>query len=114
MTDQGEVLRLASLEEAPRLFQLILRRITWLEERGIRQWERDDYLTYYPLTYFQERARNGALYGPVSYTHLDVYKRQPLGGSCSSTCGTKCPGWMPVGWSGPGRSGERRSELWPR
>ena len=33
MTDQGEVLRLASLEEAPRLFQLILRRITWLEER---------------------------------------------------------------------------------
>ena len=63
MTDQGEVLRLASLEEAPRLFQLILRRITWLEERGIRQWERDDYLTYYPLTYFQERARNGALYG---------------------------------------------------
>lgn len=38
MTDQGEVLRLASLEEAPRLFQLILRRITWLEERGIRQW----------------------------------------------------------------------------
>lgn len=22
--------------------------------------------------------------------------------------------WMPVGWSGPGRSGERRSELWPR
>ena len=50
MTDQGEVLRLASLEEAPRLFQLILRRITWLEERGIRQWERDDYLTYYPLT----------------------------------------------------------------
>lgn len=63
MTDQGEVLRLASLEEAPRLFQLILRRITWLEERGIRQWERDDYLTYYPLTYFQERARNGELYG---------------------------------------------------
>ena len=89
MTDQGEVLRLASLEEAPRLFQLILRRITWLEERGIRQWERDDYLTYYPLTYFQERARNGALYGlwrpdgapNVVAVLLEEDDRWPAGGS---------------------------------
>lgn len=51
----------------------------------------------------------------VSEAGVEPRRREmPLGGSCSSTCGTKCPGWMPVGWSGPGRSGERRSELWPR
>ena len=27
-------------------------------------------------------------FGPVSYTHLDVYKRQPMGCSPSSKCGS--------------------------
>ena len=27
-------------------------------------------------------AKEGEIYGPVSYTHLDVYKRQPLYRAC--------------------------------
>ena len=63
MTEREERLRPASSEEAPALFELILRRIAWMEKRGIRQWDRAVYLAYYPLSYFIERARNGELYG---------------------------------------------------
>ena len=40
MTEREERLRPASPEEAPALFELILRRIAWMEKRGIRQWDR--------------------------------------------------------------------------
>lgn len=63
MTEREERLRPASPEEAPALFELILRRIAWMEKRGIRQWDRAVYLAYYPLSYFIERARDGELYG---------------------------------------------------
>ena len=63
MTEREERLRPAPPEEAPALFELILRRIAWMEKRGIRQWDRAVYLAYYPLFYFIERARDGELYG---------------------------------------------------
>ena len=36
-----------------------------------------------PLFTDEERARVGTIYTPVSYTHLDVYKRQELVGITS-------------------------------
>lgn len=44
------------------IFDLILRRIAWMDEQGIRQWNTTDYAEVYPREYYREQARLGRLY----------------------------------------------------
>lgn len=46
-------------DEVPRMFQMILERIKWMDEKGIRQWNVTDYATAYPLDYYEEAQRMG-------------------------------------------------------
>ena len=44
------------------IFALILRRIAWMDEKGIRQWNATGYAEAYPREYYREQARQGRLY----------------------------------------------------
>lgn len=51
--------------EAKEAYGLILERIAWMNERGIRHWNIWDYEKAYPLAYYEARAGEGVLYGLV-------------------------------------------------
>ena len=55
-------LQKASEEEVFAVFALYEKRIAWMEEKGIAQWNRTGYLSVYPLAYFQKRQREGSLF----------------------------------------------------
>ena len=57
------VFRKAAEEDIPEIFALYEKRIAWMEEKGLRQWNATDYLTVYPRSYFQTQAAEGRLYG---------------------------------------------------
>lgn len=49
-------------EEIPRMFQLILERMKWMDEVGIRQWNVTKYDEVYPLSYYEERRELGEVF----------------------------------------------------
>ncbi len=57
------VFRSAKKEDIPGIFSLYEKRIAWMEEKGLHQWNATDYLTVYPRSYFQTQAAAGRLYG---------------------------------------------------
>lgn len=54
--------RAAAAEELPAVFQLYVRRVEWMERRGLRQWNATDYLRAYPLSYYEACQAAGTLY----------------------------------------------------
>ena len=44
------------------IFSLIAKRVYWMDEVGIRQWNVTDYLTVYPREYYLRHQQNGDLY----------------------------------------------------
>ena len=46
--------RQAMSGDAEAIFQLIVRRVEWMEQKGLRQWNQNGYLEAYPLDYFQQ------------------------------------------------------------
>ena len=56
---------LAGEQAVDEVFGLILRRIDWMDEKGIRQWNVTGYAEAYPKTHYQEQARLGRLYRPA-------------------------------------------------
>lgn len=54
--------RPAAAEELPAVFQLYVRRVDWMERRGLRQWNATGYLRAYPPAYFAECQAAGTLY----------------------------------------------------
>ena len=55
-------LNLAEPEEIPAIFSLYEKRVAWMDEVGIRQWNVSDYLTAYPASYYEEQRAAGNLY----------------------------------------------------
>lgn len=53
------IFRRITAEEVPEMFALILRRMEWLRERGIRQWLFSEYDVFYPQSYYEQAQRNG-------------------------------------------------------
>ena len=49
--------------DAPQVFGLIVKRIEWMDQKGISQWNDTGYLEAYPLSYYESEAREGRLYG---------------------------------------------------
>jgi len=47
--------RLATQEEIPAVFALIMRRVAWMDQVGIRQWNTTKYDERYPLDYYEQR-----------------------------------------------------------
>ena len=46
--------RQAMSGDAEAIFQLIVRRVEWMEQKGLRQWNQNGYLEAYPLDYFHQ------------------------------------------------------------
>lgn len=56
------VFRLARETEIPAIFELYVRRVQWMDEVGIHQWNETDYLSAYPEAYYREELQNGNLF----------------------------------------------------
>ena len=56
------VFRKITAGEVPRVFALILDRIQWMDQQGIRQWNTTDYACVYPLSYYEAMCQEGLLF----------------------------------------------------
>lgn len=56
------VFRKAIEEDVLGIFALYEKRIAWMEEKGLHQWNATDYLTEYPRSYFRRQAASGRLW----------------------------------------------------
>ncbi len=56
------VMRRAKAEEVPEAFGLIVKRVRWMDEKGIRLWNVLGYLEIYPESYYSEQQSLGTLY----------------------------------------------------
>ena len=46
-------------EKAPQMFDLVLERMKWMDEKGIEQWNVMGYDEVYPLYYYEQKCRDG-------------------------------------------------------
>ena len=56
------VFRPAEKDEAKAVFELVKKRVQWMDETGIRQWNVTGYLDAYPLSYYEQQQAKGRLY----------------------------------------------------
>lgn len=56
------VLKPAKAAELEDIFALYARRVSWMGEVGIHQWNDTDYMEVYPLSYYREHQEKGRLY----------------------------------------------------
>lgn len=56
------VLKKAKQTEVEEIFSLYLKRIQWMNEKKIDQWNNNGYLDDYPVTYYYEQQKAGRLY----------------------------------------------------
>lgn len=54
--------RQARTDEVQQVFQLVLDRIHWMDEKGIRQWNVTKYLERFPYSYYEQKQAEGELY----------------------------------------------------
>ncbi len=52
----------AEFEDIPKLYEIIAKRVQWMESKGLRQWNTTDYLNVYPMSYFEDHQENGRLF----------------------------------------------------
>lgn len=63
MEDQKKyILRKATADEVQTVFQLVLDRIHWMDEKGIRQWNVTAYLERFPFSYYEQKQAEGEVY----------------------------------------------------
>ena len=55
-------IRKAEAQDLDALIALIKRRMAWMDEQGIRQWNSTDYLGVYPPSYFLSRIEAGEIF----------------------------------------------------
>ena len=58
-------------EDVDEILILIQKRIRWMDENNISQWNKTNYLTYYPKKYYEELVSKGQLY-VVKYGDLNA------------------------------------------
>lgn len=54
--------RQARTDEVQKVFQLVLDRIHWMDEKGIRQWNVTKYLERFPFSYYEGKQAEGELF----------------------------------------------------
>lgn len=52
----------AQFNNIPEAYSIIEKRVQWMENKGIRQWNTTDYLNTYPIAYFEAQQKAGNLY----------------------------------------------------
>ena len=55
-------MRQAVLEDVPTILALLQKRIDWMDEKGLYQWNKTAYLTVYPAEYFAERIGENSVF----------------------------------------------------
>ena len=58
-------------DEIPEMFELILRRMEWMDLKGIKQWNVTEYDSVYPMEHYEELRRKGELFAlvdPLKYS----------------------------------------------
>ncbi len=56
------IFRQATRQEVPQVFALIMRRVAWMDQVGIRQWNTTKYDQRYPLNYYEQRRQQEELF----------------------------------------------------
>ena len=56
------IFRQATQQEIPAVFSLIMGRVAWMDQVGIRQWNATKYDQRYPLDYYESRRRREELF----------------------------------------------------
>lgn len=49
-------------DEIPQMFSMILQRMKWMDETGIKQWNVTNYDKYYPKEYYENERKNGNVF----------------------------------------------------
>ncbi|ORX76824.1 hypothetical protein BCR32DRAFT_329171 [Anaeromyces robustus] len=60
--DEKYIFRKIKKEEVSTLFNLILSRMKWMDEKNIDQWNTDHYDKRFPQSYYEEEQQQGNLY----------------------------------------------------
>lgn len=63
------VFRKIKQEEVSQMFHMILKRMEWMDEKGIEQWNVTKYDEIFPLSYYEEECLKGEIF--VLYDTLD-------------------------------------------
>lgn len=61
--DADYIFRRLEPDEVPSFFDLVLKRISWMDEKGMRFWNVMEYDKAYPVSYYEEKCGEGELYG---------------------------------------------------
>ncbi len=56
------IFRQIKKEELPEMFDIILDRVKWMDEVGIKQWNVTGYAEVYPLPYYEEKHEKGEVF----------------------------------------------------
>ena len=56
------VFREIKKQEIPQMFSLILQRMKWMDEKGIRQWNVTNYAEVYPERYYEAQREKGEVF----------------------------------------------------
>ena len=59
------IFRKLKREEIPQMFALIIQRIVWMDEKGIKQWNVTNYADAYPLDYYYEQYEKEIAFGLI-------------------------------------------------
>ena len=59
---QGCVFRKLRADEVPQMFSMILARMRWMDENGVRQWNATEYDRAYPLEYYMDEQYRGRIF----------------------------------------------------
>lgn len=54
--------RKAIKEDLESVFKLYENRVSWMDQKGLHQWNKTEYLDSYPMSYYQKQLENGQLY----------------------------------------------------
>lgn len=52
----------ADFLDVPQVYEIIKKRVSWMSDNGIQQWNTTDYLNVYPPSYFEDHQKHGRLY----------------------------------------------------
>ena len=112
-----EVFRQACVEEASAVFELIMGRVRWMDEKGIRQWNVTNYDDCYPLTYYEAACRRGDLFVMTAAGKIiscavlkqedDRWPQAMQAAEPAFTCITLPPAWGKGAWAASFSKGRR-------
>lgn len=72
LENEKYTLRLASKKDIYDVINLIKERIDWMDEKGIKQWNKTNYLSSYPMSYFEDLVDDDLLYVLVDPNNIVV------------------------------------------